>query len=132
MLSNYKIGTALSVLVLLLVLVLSRFNNLTRTNQYEIDKCRWSSDMKKLRLSGTIAKKMIDKSNHNNPTLEVSGSGGVKEIQFTNELTGFYDFAMIGDSVRKEAGSLKILVIRNGEIMEKELSYGCVEQVKTD
>lgn len=132
MFNNYKLGTILSVLVLLLVLFLSKFNNLTKTNQYEIDKCRWSSDMKKLRLSGIIVEKMIDNSNHNKPTLEVSGSGVVKEIQFTNELSGFYDFVMIGDSVRKEAGDLNILVIRNGEIMEKELSYGCEEDVKSN
>ena len=76
--------------------------------------------------------KMIDNSNHNKPTLEVSGSGVVKEIQFTNELSGFYDFVMIGDSVRKEEGSLNILVIRNSEIMENELSYGCEVEGKTN
>ena len=114
-----------SVIIGFLVLFFSLVAPFKPDNKYELDKCRWSSEMSAKKVKGLLIRKFVDANNHNKPTLLISGSRASEKVELLTEMTNFYDFVMIGDSLRKESGTLKVDVIRTNATFEKVLSYGC-------
>lgn len=123
-----KESFVISIVLVLAVIFIVNYNKKEVLVQYEIDKCRWSFEMESLEIAGIVSEKMRDERNHNNPTIMLSNSEKVEKVILTNELGDFFEFVMVGDSLKKEAGTLNILVIRDNEILKKELNYGCQNQ----
>jgi len=63
--------------------------------------------------SGVIINKFIDKDEHMNKKVIVKHKYGEKVILFNFEAGGLYDYLIVGDSVIKNDGEIKLRVIRN-------------------
>lgn len=119
----------ISIGIILTILILSIFpDRRNPTEQFQLDKCRWSRNMKEKAFSGVVIKKFKDESEHYFPTIMIDqiGEKSSIKIEFQNELSGFYNFVKEGDTLHKESDTLQIVVARNNnQRVNKTLSYGC-------
>lgn len=80
---------------------------------------------KNIYFEGIITKKIINKNEHNYPILIIEGNGETIRYNLTSDLSGLYDFAEIGDEIKKEKGFNEITVKRNSNEIVYILDYGC-------
>ena len=91
-----------------------------------ISICRTEKYAKDESFKGKLIDKFRDKRNHNYETIKVSFSEDTYESRiFVLEESGVYNGLRIGDSLFKEAGSLKMIVKRDDHISEIDLVYDC-------
>lgn len=72
---------------------------------------QFNENFKKDKFSGRVEKKYIDKIQHNFRMLVISSPGRRDSLSFTNELSGFWDFVNINDSVIKIENSNKLVIV---------------------
>lgn len=65
------------------------------------------------KFSGVIVDKFIDKEEHMSKKVIVRDKYGEKVVLFNLEAGGLYDYLIVGDSVIKNDGEIKLRVIRN-------------------
>ncbi|MGC9342622.1 MAG: hypothetical protein ACP5E3_07985 [Bacteroidales bacterium] len=94
-----------------LVIILFWFINIIPTaeedihmavNAYKIDE-----------FNGVVIDKYIDKNEHNFKKVIINENNTRRVVLFDIEISGVYDFFMVGDSIAKDKGNLQIRVIRN-------------------
>jgi hypothetical protein len=75
---------------------------------------------------GVILSKYLDKDQRNLRTIKyVNGNDTLVSEIFFYEGSDFYEYLHVGDSIRKESGSLKFFVKRDGRDSSYVLYYGC-------
>ena len=119
------IGTFLLVLIITIWSMLPKGDHKV---QFQSNKCRWSNNMKSEAFDGVVIKKFDDAKNHYMPTLLIDqGKTSVKMV-LQNEISGFYDYVTVGDTIRKRFNTLLVEIIRNNENVNMVLDYGCQEK----
>ncbi|MBK6264441.1 hypothetical protein JKA74_05280 [Marivirga sp. S37H4] len=116
--------------IILVVMILLILPSRDSAQLYQLDKCRWSRNMKIQTFNGVVIKKFRDTNEHNYPTLffdQVGRKTSIK-IEFQNEISGFYDYVTVGDLIRKKSNTLLVDIIRSNENIKIVLDYGCHEK----
>jgi hypothetical protein len=120
----FKIWLILSLIGL--VIILFWFKNIIPTpeedihmavNAYKIDE-----------FNGVVIDKYIDKNEHNFKKIIINENNTRRVVLFDIEISGVYDFFMVGDSIAKDKGNLQIRVIRND--LDTTLQMEFVKPVK--
>jgi len=112
----------LSIIVFIVLLCIALYIK-THPDEYKNKAlCEMFEEFKAILINGIISKKYKDKHHHLNEAFEV----GIQKIDIGLDITGFYDYININDSIFKEAGSSKIILYRQGENpKEFEIDFGC-------
>ncbi len=79
----------------------------------------------KLEYKGIISNKYSDATNHLLPTIIVKSMNDSISIIDFRDRSGFYEYAIIGDSVEKLHNNPDIRVCRNGEFKIFRIKYDC-------
>lgn len=74
---------------------------------------------------GIISNKYLDATNHWLPTIIVKSMNDSISIIDFRDRSGFYEYAIIGDSVEKVHNNPDIRVCRNGEVKTFRINYDC-------
>jgi hypothetical protein len=84
--------------------------------------CEMFDEFKNRTIHGFVNAKYLDENHHLNETIEVKG----EKIMMTHDISGFYDFIQIGDSINKEMNKSDIRIIRNEVFVRSfEIDFGC-------
>jgi hypothetical protein len=77
-------------------------------------------------IKGLVVKKIRDNYSHMWKTVEYSDlNGSHQTLIFRNDESKAYDFLVAGDSIVKEANSLELKILRDGNVKLYNLDYGC-------
>jgi uncharacterized ion transporter superfamily protein YfcC len=105
--------TLLSLLIIIILMTIAVY--FLPSNKEMLDKDR--SEVKNWDLNGVVVDKYIDEQNHNYEILvikDIKSNISVKNI-FNNDESIFFEYVQINDTLKKEAGSLKICIKRNNK-----------------
>ena len=94
--------------------------------------CELVTEVKEDQFNGRVTTKKIETWNKNTKVLITSDMNFFDAgIYVRNEISGFWDYVVIGDSVSKPRNSYEITVIRDKELRTFNLNYPyCPEQMK--
>ena len=81
--------------------------------------------LKKIEYNGIISGKYENSNKHYLPTLEIKEGNRIKLFESFNYLSGIYNYAQVGDSIKKDSGSLKIIIFRNNEEHDFFVDLNC-------
>ena len=109
-------------IVIFIVIIIVYFLLMTFTPSSE---CINERELRDKFINGRVYKKYIDYNSHLNPKLRISGSSEI--VIFENDVSDFYSFVQIGDSVKKAKGSLNVQVIRNNLDTVFKIDYRCID-----
>ena len=97
-------------------------------NMIERIQCRNQKEAIHVNLSGLLVAKYRDSNNKDVRTIRYfDGKDTVLSEIYFHEISDFYEFLQIGDSIRKMSGDLRFVVSRNGYDTTHILNYGCKE-----
>ncbi len=125
---DIKIKIIGSLVFILIVIIWSILPKGDLEVQFQSNKCRWSSNMKSEAFDGIIVKKFDDAKNHYMPTLLIDQGRTSVKMVLQNEISGFYDYVTVGDTIQKRSNTLLVEIIRNNENVNVVLDYGCQEK----
>lgn len=86
-------------------------------------QCENEKNVNNMKFEGKVLKKYLDKKEHLNPVLITNDQPYKLIIQI--DISRFYEFVEVGDSLKKEKGSLDIRLIRTGLDTVFTIDYGC-------
>ena len=75
--------------------------------------------------NGIINRKFEDKENHALPTLIIKEENQPKIFGSFRDISGLYEYTQVGDSIIKEKGSLKVMIIRDDIDTIFKLDFDC-------
>jgi hypothetical protein len=87
--------------------------------------CYMSEKIKKVKISGIVEKKYINKRNHSTPMLLVNNGRDKIKISLSYEKSEYFKGIHEGDSLLKEEGTLKIFTWRHSIMYLDTLNFGC-------
>lgn len=73
---------------------------------------------------GVVVDKYINL-NHAIPTIEFKTGNTIREVSYSRDLSGLYDYLQIGDSIYKDINSLNVKVFRGEVLKEFVIDHGC-------
>lgn len=100
------------------------------TNNFNQAECTRLKDFKNLKLSGVIINKFIDSSEHSYPLIIIRDTlqKGKVAINLIYDTTKAYNILNIGDSIKKDFGSLYIQKKVSGKYLKlSRIDFGCDE-----
>jgi|WetSurMetagenome_2_1015567.scaffolds.fasta_scaffold06382_5 hypothetical protein len=115
----------LIILIISVVLICVVISTITQYYSQKSVSCYEKENIEKIRFNGIITKKFNDFENHNYNALILSefNMNQSTKLFFINELSRFYDYVSVGDTIVKEYGSLTINKISKKKIFK--LKYDC-------
>lgn len=91
-------------------------------------QCRNQKEGLQESVSGILVSKYLDAEKKGAKTIKyINGKDTLISEVFFNEITDFYEYLQIGDSITKTSGKLEFNVSRNGYDSTYTLNYGCKE-----
>jgi hypothetical protein len=116
--------------LLFLILVIIFFLNTDDQKVFNRATCREKHDMEANNFLIKVELKYNDTLNHNYNTIKYLDLNEIKQptMYVINEVKGFYNSVQIGDTLKKDIGSLDVLCMNRDTIYS--LSYNCIEKLK--
>lgn len=88
--------------------------------------CKAKAKAEREVFNGVLQRKFKDEYDHLIEKLEIKSGDNVLRTSFlANDVSGFYDILIVGDSLVKEKNSISVTVYRNGKINIHTLDYLC-------
>jgi len=77
----------------------------------KISPREYCKELKKEKFSGKVLKKYVDLAQHNYQWLVYTKGEGIDSNEFNTDLSGFYDYVEINDSIIKIENSYEIMIV---------------------
>lgn len=112
-------------LIFVAVIIALAIHNLNPLVLHEKGVCQEMERIQQIPIFAEVTNKYIDSKNHNSKKVVLVDLESSNEFSFyiNFEQSGFYDMIEIGDTVKKDNGSLKVRFINKS--FEHELNYNC-------
>jgi hypothetical protein len=89
-------------------------------------QCRNQKEAIQENVSGVLVSKYLDADLKDVRTIKyLNGKDTLVSKLFFHEITDFYEYLQVGDSINKTSGKLDFIVTRNGNDTTYILNYGC-------